>query len=510
MKKTVSDILNCLANLSSDEVFTSPELANRMLDMLPQDLFSDPTAKFLDPCSKSGVFLREIAKRLMAGLEEQIPDLQQRIDHIMSKQLFGIALTQLTAEMSRRTLYCAKNAAGKYSVANCFENEQGNVRYMRCEHIWENGKCSQCGANRAQYDRTETIENYAYPFIHKNLNEIFKNMQFDVIIGNPPYHLTDGSGGSDDSAMPIYNKFIEQAMKLKPKYLSMIIPAKWMVGGRGLNKFREQMKADTHIRYMFDYEDASLCFHGIHIDGGICYFLWDSKYNGQTDYTYISSNGQSNNSKHFLANSFSQYVIRDNRVISIIEKTAIDRSFKTIVSSVKPYGIRGFLFNEPERYPDSLLSEKPFVNSVKIYGVKGIKGGAKRVTGYISPSIITTNIDTVNKYKLFFTTSYSTNAVNPPETIIGLPGEICTETFLLIGPFDSEIEQMNCKKYMDSILFKFLLYYGKGTMHVNKEVFSLIPIQDFSHPWTDEMLYEKYGLTEDEINFIESMIKPME
>ena len=210
MKQTVSDILNCLANLSSDEVFTSPELANRMLDMLPQDIFSDPNAKFLDPCSKSGVFLREIAKRLLVGLEAQIPDLQQRIDHIMGKQLFGIALTQLTAEMSRRTLYCAKKANGEYSVAQCFgENGQGNLRYMRCEHIWANGKCSQCGANRAQYDRVETIENYAYPFIHKNLNEIFKNMQFDVIIGNPPYQMSDG-GGTGSSAMPIYQYFVQQ------------------------------------------------------------------------------------------------------------------------------------------------------------------------------------------------------------------------------------------------------------------------------------------------------------
>ena len=265
MKKTVSDILNCLANLSSDEVFTSPELANRMLDMLPKDLFSDPTAKFLDPCSKSGVFLREIAKRLMVGLEEQIPDLQQRIDHIMSEQLFGIALTQLTAEMSRRTLYCAKNAAGKYSVANCFMDEQGNVRYMRCEHIWENGKCSQCGANRAQYDRDETAENYAYPFIHKNLNEIFKNMQFDVIIGNPPYQMSDG--GNRNSASPIYQLFVNQAKKLNPRFLVMIIPSRWYCGGRDLKDFRNDMLNDGHVSLIYDYKRGADCFPGIRAGG---------------------------------------------------------------------------------------------------------------------------------------------------------------------------------------------------------------------------------------------------
>lgn len=271
MKKTVSDILNCLANLSSDEVFTSPELANRMLDMLPQDIFSDPNAKFLDPCSKSGVFLREIAKRLLVGLEAQIPDLQQRIDHIMGEQLFGIALTQLTAEMSRRTIYCAKKADGKYSVANCFRNEQGNLRYMRCEHIWANGKCSQCGANRAQYDRAETIENYAYPFIHKNLNEIFNNMQFDVIIGNPPYQLNVGVE-KDNYAVAIYDKFVKQAKKLNPRYLSMIIPARWYAGGRGLDEFRDEMLHDKHIVKLIDFPNAVDCFPGGDIAGGVCFF----------------------------------------------------------------------------------------------------------------------------------------------------------------------------------------------------------------------------------------------
>ena len=184
MKNNYSpDILNCLANLSSDEVFTSPELANRMLDLLPPELFRSSKTRFLDPCSKSGVFLREIAKRLLTGLEEQIPDLQKRIDHIMTKQVFGIACTDLTAEMSRRTLYCTKQANGEYSVSTAFRDAQGNLRYMRCQHTWENGKCKHCGANRAQYDRIETIETYAYPFIHKSIKEILKkDMQFDVII----------------------------------------------------------------------------------------------------------------------------------------------------------------------------------------------------------------------------------------------------------------------------------------------------------------------------------------
>jgi len=504
------DVLSCLANLSNDEVFTPPQLANQMLDMLPQELFSNPDAKFLDPCTKSGVFLREIAKRLIDGLADKIPNLQKRIDHIMHHQLYGIAITRLTALMSRRSLYCSKDASCKYSLSH-FDDADGNIHFDEILHTWQNGKCIYCGASQEVYDRGEELETHAYEFIHTdNPKELYNNMTFDVIIGNPPYQLSDGGGASDDTAMPIYNRFIEQAIKLSPRYLSMIVPSKWMVGGRGLAKFREKMRNDTRIRKIVDYEDSSKCFSGLHIDGGISYFLWDSNYNGKTEYTFYANDGSENKGTHYLTNNYSEYVIRDNRIISILEKTSVNTSMSEIVSNVRPYGIRGYLFNEPSRYPESKLSEHTFNGSVKIYGVKGIKGGARRVVGYINPGIITTNKSWINKYKLFFTTSYSTNAINPPAEILGYPNEVCTETFLSIGPFDNESEMNNCSSYMHTKLFKFLLYHGKGTMHVNKAVFGLIPLQDFSKPWTDEELYMKYNLTEEEIAFIESMIRPME
>lgn len=505
------DVLNCLANLSNDEVFTPPAVAMQMIDLLPQELFRSPDTRFLDPFSKSGVFLREIVKRLDRGLQDAIPDRQQRIDHILHKQVFGIAITELTAHLSRRTLYCSKDAASKYSVSH-FDTPEGNLLYTPLRHTWGcNDKCIYCGASRSVYDRDDAAEQYAYQFIHTdNPQKIFPNMKFDVIIGNPPYQLSDGSGGSTDAAMPIYNRFVEQALKLQPRFLSMIIPSKWMVGGRGLNAFRDSMKNDHHISRLVDYENSADCFGGVHIDGGVCYFLWDKSYKGKVHHTFQTNDGIIVESNHHLDNKFFDYVIRDGRIANILQKVSNTSSFSDIVSTTKPYGVRKYLFNEPERYPDSQLSDAQFRGSTHIYGVKGLKGGARRVQGYVTRDTITSGFDSIDKYKIFFTTSYSTNAINPPKPILAEPNEACTETFIVVGPFDTKDKRDNCYSYMQTNFFKVLLYYGKGTMQVTRTVFSLIPLVDFSHPWTDEMLYKKYGLEQKEIDFIESMIRPME
>jgi hypothetical protein len=254
------------------------------------------------------------------------------------------------------------------------------------------------------------------------------------------------------------------------------------------------------------------------MDSGVCCFILDNNYHGATHYVYYDYDGTKVVSDRTLDNTLSKYIIRDSRILDIISKIDITESFALIVSSRKPYGIATDLFNHPERYPLANFSDTRYEGSCHIYGVRGIKGGARRTDAYVSRNIAR-NIPSIDLYKIFFTISYSTNAAIPPAAILGYPQEICTETFLQIGPFQSEAEMLACDKYMKTNFFRFLLYFGKGSMHVTKSVFSLIPLQDFTEQsdidWfvsidkVNQQLITKYNLAQSEIAFVNQTISPV-
>lgn len=489
------DVLTCLANLSSDEVFTPPKLANEILDLLPQKIWSDKNARFLDPVCKSGVFLREIAKRLDVGLETIIPDKQERINHICNNQLSGIGITEMTSLLSRRSVYCSKTANGKYSVCETFKNPQGNIRFERIEHTWENRRCVYCGASQANYDRSEDLETHAYQFIHIEKPEDIFKMKFDVIIGNPPYQLNDGGFGR--SASPIYQNFVRQAKKLNPRFLTMIIPSRWFAGGKGLDDFRKEMLNDNRIRKIVDFENASECFPGVDIAGGICYFLWERDSSGSCKIVNIHDGSEAVSTR--ALNEFKTF-IRHGQAVPIIRKVLAkkEKNMSEQVSSRKPFGLP--TNTRPQKSGDIILRWQ-----------KG-EGPYKRKD-------ITAGVEMIDKWKVITSYVGYDHAGNPNKNgkrrvfskiDILPPGTICTETYLVIGSYKKKTQAKNLVAYMKTKFFRFLVAQFMYSHHITKDSYTFVPLWDMVTQWTDDMLYKRYGLTKDEIEFIESKIRPME
>ncbi|UZA03044.1 Eco57I restriction-modification methylase domain-containing protein [Moraxella bovis] len=494
------DVLDCLSSLSNDEVFTSPKLANQMLDLLPSDIWQNSKATFLDPVCKSGVFLREIVKRLDKGLKSQIPDKQTRINHICKNQVFGIAITGLTALLSRRSVYCARIANSPISICDEFDNEMGNIIFGNVNHTFKDGKCSECGASQEVFGHRQGLENHAYAFIHSDketiFNEILK-MKFDVIIGNPPYQLDDGGAGA--SAKPIYHLFIEQAKKLNPNHLIMITPSRWFAGGKGLDEFRDNMLNDKRIKEIHDFPNSKDCFDNVEIKGGVSYFLWDKTHNDDC-MVFTYDNGHCiSQVKRPLKEGGIDIFVRYNNAVSILNKVRKlkEKSFSDFVSSLKPFGLRTFVKGKP----------KPYVNcneNVVLFQNGGI--------GYIKMSEILKNQEWVLKHKVIvpraFGTGDSKNDLLKP--IYAGINTACTETYLVIGCFDSEQTCKNVMSYINTQFFHFLITLIKNTQDAPKRVYQLVPMQDFSKPWTDEELFAKYGFNNDDIRYIQEMIRPMD
>lgn len=492
------DVLTCLANLSNDEVFTPPILANKILDLLPKELWGNPNAKFLDPVTKSGVFLREIAKRLMNGLEKKIPSKQERANHIFSQLLYGIAITELTSLLSRRSVYCSKTANGKYSICETFSSEQGNIYYKSMKHAWKNGKCTYCGASHDVYDREDMLETYAYNFIHTDKPEKIFNMKFDVIVGNPPYQLTDG-GGRDSGAISLYHKFIQQAKKLNPRYISMIVPARWYSGGKGLDEFRDEMLHDQRLAQIHDFPETTDCFPGLNIRGGVCYFLWDREHRGDSTITNYKNGIAFSTSKRPLLEKKANVFVRYNQAIDILRKVKKlnEKAFDETVSARKPFGL------------DSNFSEFKKTRTTK-HNIILYRFGEN---GYVSEEQVIKNKHWIKEIKVIVSKA-SPGGDSYPHQIISKPIiadklSCCTETYLVIGTYKNKKIAENVTKYMQTRFFRFMMSLIKNTQNISRGVFAFVPTQDFNEEWTDERLFIKYGITDSEIAFIDTLIRPM-
>ena len=522
------DVLTCIANLSNDEVFTPPEFANQMLDTLAQswassnggeNIWSNKEVTFLDPCTKSGVFLREIVKRLNDGLTKEITDLTERINHILTKQVFGIGITELTSLLARRSVYCSKYANGIHSIARTFKNDDGNIWFERTEHTWVNGKCKFCAASKAEYGRDDSLETHAYKFIHADeirtsISEIYgEDMHFDVIIGNPPYQLNDGGGASGMGAIPIYQHFIKQAKNLEPRFLSFVIPARWYAGGRGLDDFREEMLNDQRLRVIEDFPDSSIVFPGTHVKSGVCFFLWNRDNPGDAEITTRKTDGTKSTSLRPLREPDSDVFLRYNESISILRKVM---NFENSANSKT-----NSLFLDPKIQFSGLVKlSNPFGFRSYYRGRPSIKSKTDRVIyqnggfGYIFDKEILENRELIDTWKIFIGKAYGGDEKYPHSILsrpfLGAPGSICTETYFYIGPFNSEKKARNALSYISTRLFRFLVLMRKPTQNTNRTTYSYVPLQDFTEPWSDEKLYKKYDITKDEIAFIESMIRPME
>jgi site-specific DNA-methyltransferase (adenine-specific) len=503
----VPDILDCLAQLSNDEVPTPPKLARAMLDILPSEVWGRADYAWLDPFCKSGIFLREAAARLLEGLSDQIADFKQRREHIYKRMLWGTSITEMTGLISRRSLYYSRDASGECSVVR-FATEAGNLPFVPAEHTFKKdkfgnivGPCTTCGGPQ-DLERGEDRENYAYSFIHGEYpTKEMQDMRFDVIVGNPPYQI--GTEGFGATASTIYHQFVAGAIDLEPRYVVMITPSRWFSGGKGLDAFRGRMISDRHLSVLVDNPKIFDCFPGVKIRGGVSYFLWDREHDGDCEFsTRIDGKVVSTSVRDLRAGD--GVLVRDNRAMSIIRKTAIvDRRVEQVCSMTKPFGL-----TMRSNYSGSVPA--PFPGGIPlIYGNK---------VGYSRPDQIQRNHQWIDRWKVLLPRA-SSGDTNQDDTglivdvVLGepialAPGSACTQTYFIAGMFDSRVETENFAHYLATKFVRFLVLQRKTTQDVTPETFRFVPMLDMTRRWTDEDLYDHFGLTEDERAYIERSIKP--
>lgn len=491
----IPDILDCLAQLSNDQVPTPPTLARAMLDLLPAHVWSEPDFRWLDPCCKSGVFLREIAARLLDGLATWEPDFVKRRQHIYRNMLFGTSITEMTGIISRRSLYCSRDASGSHSVVG-FDNEAGNLPFVQAEHVFDKaGSCKVCGAP-ASLERGERRENYAYSFIHGAYpTKEMSGMKFDVIVGNPPYQI--GTEGYGATASTVYHRFVSAAIDLDPQFVLMITPSRWFTGGKGLDQFRERMISDRRLRAIVDNPKLFDCFPGVEIKGGVSYFLWDKEHDGDCEFsTRIGGQIVSTAVRDLRVGD--GVVVRDNRAMRVIKKAGrVKERLEAVCSVRKPFGLTMFT-----NYPGSV--PEPFEGAIPLIY-------ANRV-GYSRTDQIQRNHHWIDRWKVLLPMAGDGHGREVSyvlgEPIALAPGSACTQTYFIAGMFDTAAETENYAYYLSTKFVRFLVLQRKITQHVTPDGFRFVPMLDMTRRWTDDDLYEYFGLTSDERDYVEATIQP--
>ncbi len=451
-----------------------------------EKVFKDPNTRILEINSKTGLYplfmaYSVFAEKLQAYREThwsatEVPlEIQNQIwDEVLRNHIFVICKTEMAKSITKRTL-------------RGFRQAKVNARYFE--------------------DLINKITNQPELFINKVTNGINywknnaleENMKFNAIVGNPPYQIMDG-GGAGTSAISIYNFFIEIAKRLNPYYISMIMPARWYSGGKGLDGFRSNMLNDTHIQTMFDYPNPKDCFPTANISGGICYFLWNSQYNGKCTFTNIV-----NGSKNTMMRTLNEHevFIRYNEALTIINKVVGDgfKSVLDIVSARNPFNIDSSVRGS---------ETKKGKNDVLVYSSRG--------TGYLPLDSIKEKTSLLFKYKTLMGKVLSGHLGETDEngqvkvitsTMVAKPNEVSTDSFLVIGPFDTEAEAENMKYYLHTKFLRFMLLQSLTSMNISRGNFRFVPLIDMKRAWSDSELYRIYNFSKEEINYIESMIKPM-
>jgi site-specific DNA-methyltransferase (adenine-specific) len=496
-RQHIPDILDCLAQLSNDEVPTPPRLARAMLDLLPERVWSNPDYKWLDPCCKSGAILREVAARLLVGLEKWQPDFAKRREHIFRNMLFGTAVTELTGQVVRRSVYCSHDASGEQSVVR-FKYEGGNLPFVPTLHDFgEDGtltKCTVCGAPK-ELERGAGRENYAYAFIHGTYpTKEMSDMKFDVIVGNPPYQV-DSDGNT--RTKPVYQLFVERAIEANPRYVLMITPSRWFTGGLGLDDYRDCMIADRRLCAIVDNPKVFDCFAGVKIEGGVSYFLWDREHNGDCEFT-TRIDGKSVSTVTRDLRDGEGVLLRDNRAAGVIAKVTakMTSSVEVEFGPQVPFGLRtNFRHAKPKRFRGAI----PVVFGLGV--------------GYVRRDQLERNHAWVDRWKVLVPMAFGDGQATEGSTVLGepialAPGSACTQTYFIAGMFDTREQTENYAHYLSTKFVRFLVLQRKATQHLTPDRFHFVPMLDMKRSWTDEKLYKKFGLTTEEREYIERSIKP--